>query len=292
MPGRRCRRHMHRLPLAACCLLAADPLSLPATPQEAELEAKLFGRDEEALQQLGREVGGGAALDDFLRSYAAGAAAAAAAGSDDEGSEEGGDQRPRDGGPLMYEDRRGAGDSDASDDEQQAAAAAASARRRAPVWEDPQDARLRVNVAASARLRKLRQTEEEAEISGACWLGAGWLGAGSGPAMRSAAVCGCRLPCSLMPLACKLGGIACRRLVPLPRPPSSAACRPAIREAAAPAAQQAAPAHRLGQPEGAAPRRRQRRRRGGRRRGAAPAAARGRAAGKGRRAAACHAGNH
>jgi hypothetical protein len=34
------------------------------------------------------------------------------------------------------------------------------------VWEDPQDERVRVNVAARSQLRKLRQTEVETELTG------------------------------------------------------------------------------------------------------------------------------
>lgn len=184
----------------------------------------LFGRDEEALQQLGQEVGtysgsggGGGSLADFLRSYAAGAAAAA----DEE------DDAER--GALMFEDRRGAGAAEAAAGEQQQQG---QPRRRQAVWEDPQDAHIRVNVAAKGRLRKLRHAEDEAELTGGgLWaLGAALL-AWSGHSRRS----GPRPVAASSPCA-------------LPAPPAPR-CRPAVRGAAAPAAQQAQPPHRLGQPE-------------------------------------------
>lgn len=126
--------------------------------QESELEGLLFGRDEAALQQLGQEVaadGGGdsGSLADFLRSYAAGAGAAAAQEDKDEELDGNGqEQRQAGGGLLLYEDRQGG---------------AAGRQQRRPVWEDPQDAALRVNVAARSQLRKLRRTEDEAELTGA-----------------------------------------------------------------------------------------------------------------------------
>ena len=117
----------------------------------------MFGRDEEALQQLGTELGGGGgdggSLSDFLASYRQGAAAAAEDGSDEEDEER--QQRGGAGGLVLFEDRGGA--------EQQQAAAR---RRRQAVWEDPQDAALRVNVAAKSQLRKLRREEEETELTG------------------------------------------------------------------------------------------------------------------------------
>ncbi|KAI7839207.1 hypothetical protein COHA_007020 [Chlorella ohadii] len=129
--------------------------------RERELEAQLFGRDEEALQQLGTELGGGGggggdgSLSDFLASYQQGAAAAAAAdGSDDDDEER--QQHGSAGGLVMFEDRGGA----------DAQPAAAARRRRQAVWEDPQDAALRVNVAAKSQLRKLRREEEETELTG------------------------------------------------------------------------------------------------------------------------------
>ena len=132
--------------------------------QEAELEGQLFGRDEAALEQLGREggaAGSGSLLADFLRSYAAGAAAAGGAGEDSDGDgddhvEEERRQQQRGDGPLVFEDRQGK------------AAAGGNRQRRRPVWEDPQDANIRVNVAARSQLRKLRQAEEEAELTGSC----------------------------------------------------------------------------------------------------------------------------
>lgn len=130
--------------------------------QEAELEGLLFGRDEEALEQLGQEVGGGGgepsggSLADFLRSYAAGAAGS---GDGDDEDDEDGERQRRGGGLVLLEDRQGG------------EAQPAQRQRRRPVWEDPQDAQLRVNVAARSQLRKLRQTEEESELTGGCWGG-------------------------------------------------------------------------------------------------------------------------
>jgi hypothetical protein len=169
---------------AAGCCTNARRLA-PGGVQEAELESLLFGRDEEALQQLGREgpsaaaaAAGGAAeedeaggsLADFLRSYAAGAAAAetqADAGEDEE--------RGAGGGLLMFEDRAGA---TGSTQQHQEGQGQQQQQRRRPVWEDPQDANIRVNVAARSQLRKLRQTEEEAVLTGVhLWLApdARWL---------------------------------------------------------------------------------------------------------------------
>lgn len=125
--------------------------------REAELEGLLFGRDEEALEQLGQEVGGGGgepsggSLADFLRSYAAGAAGS---GDGDDEDDEDGERQRRGGGLVLLEDRQGG------------EAQPAQRQRRRPVWEDPQDAQLRVNVAARSQLRKLRQTEEESELTG------------------------------------------------------------------------------------------------------------------------------
>ncbi len=39
---------------------------------------------------------------------------------------------------------------------------------RAPVWADEDDEKVEVNIAGQDRLRKLRQTEEDASISGTC----------------------------------------------------------------------------------------------------------------------------
>lgn len=166
--GHTCSAAACSLPLPPC-LLPWLTQAMPLTAQEAELEGLLFGRDEEALEQLGREAAvyadgddetAGGSLSDFLRSYAAGAAAAGGSDEDEE------DQRPRDGGPLLYEDRQGAGGSDG----EAAANAGRQQRRRRAVWEDPQDEHMRVNVAASSRLRKLRQAEDETELTGEAWV--------------------------------------------------------------------------------------------------------------------------
>ncbi|KAL4419673.1 hypothetical protein ABPG75_006771 [Micractinium tetrahymenae] len=126
--------------------------------REAELEGLLFGRDEEALEQLGQEVvgggggeDGGGSLGDFLRSYAAGAAGG---DSVDDGDDEGGERQRQGGGLVLLENRQGS------------AAQPPQRQRRRPVWDDPQDAQLRVNVAARSQLRKLRQAEDEAELTG------------------------------------------------------------------------------------------------------------------------------
>lgn len=165
------------MPAARCCTNAR--CLAPRGVQEAELEGLLFGRDEEALQQLGREgpsaaaaAAGGAAdeeeeaggsLADFLRSYAAGAAAAEVQADVGEGEERGAGR-----GLLMFEDRAGAA---GSTQQQQAGQGQQQQQRRRPVWEDPQDANIRVNVAARSQLRKLRQTEEEAVLTGVhLWL--------------------------------------------------------------------------------------------------------------------------
>jgi hypothetical protein len=43
---------------------------------------------------------------------------------------------------------------------------AAAERGRQPVWEDEEDEALEVNITGQDRLRKLRQSEEEAVLSG------------------------------------------------------------------------------------------------------------------------------
>ena len=43
----------------------------------------------------------------------------------------------------------------------------ATASGRHPVWSDPADAQVKVNVASQSRLRKLRQTEDQKVINGA-----------------------------------------------------------------------------------------------------------------------------
>ncbi|PSC69396.1 U3 small nucleolar RNA-associated 18-like protein [Micractinium conductrix] len=128
--------------------------------REAELEGLLFGRDEEALQQLGHEVGGGgadggASLADFLSSYRVGAAAAAAR-EDEEDDEEAAAAEVAAGGLGLFEDRQG------GDAQQQRGAQ----QRRRPVWEDPQDVALRIDVAQHSQLRKLRRDEAETELTG------------------------------------------------------------------------------------------------------------------------------
>ncbi|KAL4856937.1 U3 small nucleolar RNA-associated protein 18 [Chlorella vulgaris] len=136
----------------------ASKLTEDAVQREAELEGLLFGRDEEALDQLGREgEGDGGSVAEFLRSYAVGAAAAD--GEDVEDADDTQQQEPGS-GRLMFEDRQGARD-DAGPDSMHAAR-----QRRRPVWEDPQDEHVRVNVAARSQLRKLRQAEAEVELTG------------------------------------------------------------------------------------------------------------------------------
>lgn len=159
-------------------------------PQEAELEGLLFGRDEEALDQLGREgEGDGGSVSEFLRSYAAGAAVAD--GEDVEGALDTQQQAPGS-GRLMFEDRQGARDDDAGPDSMHGVR-----QRRRPVWEDSQDEHVRVNVAARSQLRKLRQAEAEVELTGgyalfeeeqaSCWHmpcsseGCPWAGVQSDP---------------------------------------------------------------------------------------------------------------
>lgn len=138
--------------------LSLKPLSpCSRSVQEAELEGLLFGRDEEALEQLGQEVGGGGeqpgSLADFLRSYASGTAGS---GNANDGHSEDEERQRRGGSLVLLEDRQGV-------------QPAQQRQRRRPVWEDPQDAQLRVNVAARSQLRKLRQTEDEAELTGGPW---------------------------------------------------------------------------------------------------------------------------
>lgn len=160
-------------------LCAFTLLSFACRPaQEAELEGQLFGRDEEALQQLGQEVAaggsGGGSLANFLRSYAAGAAAAEEQDEDEDADDH--RQRQAIGQACLglFEDRQGGGgDSDgagvAAEGEggsTQLQLAGKQRQRRRPVWEDPQDEALRVNVAVKNQLRKLRQTEEEAVLTG------------------------------------------------------------------------------------------------------------------------------
>jgi U3 small nucleolar RNA-associated protein 18 len=93
------------------------------------LERELFGRDEEAIARLGEERSGHGIL------------------GLGEGDED--DSRPAPEALLVQEDR------------------ARPAEGRRPVWEDPDDATATVNVASRNRLRKLRQTEGEAVLSGA-----------------------------------------------------------------------------------------------------------------------------
>lgn len=126
----------------------------------------LFGRDDEALEQLGQELGsvgddkqpGGGSLADFLRSYAAGANGN---GDVDEEDANAGKRQHQADGLVLLEDRQGGG------------VQPPQRQRRRPVWEDPQDAQLRVNVAARSQLRKLRQTEDEAELTGGHFGGQG-----------------------------------------------------------------------------------------------------------------------
>ncbi len=67
-------------------------------------------------------------------------------------------------GLLIYEDRA-AGAAVAGTGAGRSAGGQASAARR-PVWDDPDDALVEVNVASRARLRKLRQGEEETTLPG------------------------------------------------------------------------------------------------------------------------------
>ena len=159
-------RRVSRRTLHAICWASPleSPFPLPCTHQEAELESLLFGRDEQALEQLGQEAvdddeAHGSALAAFLRSYAAGAAAADEDQIMDERDEEEGRRQRQHGGGglLLYEDRRGAN---------KVPPASARQQRKRPAWEDPQDAHLRVNVAARNQLRKLRQAEDEVELTG------------------------------------------------------------------------------------------------------------------------------
>eukprot|EP00967_Tisochrysis_lutea_P053830 scaffold67108_cov16-Tisochrysis_lutea.AAC.1 len=47
--------------------------------------------------------------------------------------------------------------------------------RRAPVWADPADAEVAVNLASKARLRKLRASHDQQEVDGEC-IGLSYLG--------------------------------------------------------------------------------------------------------------------
>lgn len=58
---------------------------------------------------------------------------------------------------LIFEDRAGGA----------AGPPPAAAAPKRPVWDDPDDALVEVNVASRNRLRKLRQAEEEVVLSGA-----------------------------------------------------------------------------------------------------------------------------
>jgi hypothetical protein len=60
------------------------------------------------------------------------------------------------------------GDGDEDDEEgleaRRSGGAKASGRR--PVWNDPEDARLRIDIASNARLRKLRKSEKQKVVNG------------------------------------------------------------------------------------------------------------------------------
>ena len=143
---------------------AACQLSPSSSHQALELESFLFGRDDAALERLGAEHGAAAEFD-------AAAGAVAAAGLSTLEADEGR-------GLLIYEDRTmGAGAAGAGAAERGAGGTSTSRR---PVWEDPDDALLEVNVAAQARLRKLRREEEETVISGGCGAAPGPAGAVAG----------------------------------------------------------------------------------------------------------------
>jgi U3 small nucleolar RNA-associated protein 18 len=105
--------------------------------QAASLEAALFGKDESALHQLGTEAD--APIETRFGSSSATL------------------------GLSIFTDRAPA----PTDDQKSAAAGAAIKSARQPAWEDPDDDAVHINVAAQPRLRKLRQTEEETELSGA-----------------------------------------------------------------------------------------------------------------------------
>ena len=54
---------------------------------------------------------------------------------------------------------------------QQGGGVAPGERRRQPAWVDEDDAEEQINIAGRARLRKLRQTEEEAVLTGVALTG-------------------------------------------------------------------------------------------------------------------------
>jgi hypothetical protein len=141
-PGEACRGR--RWPLC-------EPLNAPAAPQAAELESFLFSKHEAALDRLGEEHaprhGDFGSVADLVRE-----AGLAAIEVDEER------------GLLMFEDR--AGGAAAAADGRQAGTAVAGQQVKRPVWDDPDDALVEVNVASRNRLRKLRQAEEEILLSG------------------------------------------------------------------------------------------------------------------------------
>ncbi len=56
---------------------------------------------------------------------------------------------------------------DAADDDAVAAAKQQQAQQKRPVWQDPYDKQVQVDVKATARLRKLRTAENQQQLSGA-----------------------------------------------------------------------------------------------------------------------------
>ena len=80
--------------------------------------------------------------------------------------------------PFAFEDRTGAQLAQDSDEEQNANAVWAAAaegpaaaeqpegHRRRPVWQDPEDQAVQIDVAAKSQLRKLRQAEEQTVLTG------------------------------------------------------------------------------------------------------------------------------
>lgn len=112
---------------SGACSSQPSPVS-----QAEELERDLFGRDEEAIAGLGAERAGGEALRE--------------ADTDDEGGDAG--SPPPEALPVLEDRTR-------------------PAEGRRPVWEDPDDAAARIDVAGRSRLRKLRAAEDESVLTGA-----------------------------------------------------------------------------------------------------------------------------
>ena len=87
--------------------------------------------------------------------------------------------------PFAFEDRAGAQLAPDSDEEQDAdavwpeaaewpaAAEQPDGHKRRPVWQDPDDEAVQIDVAAQSQLRKLRQAEEQTVLAG--WPSVLWL---------------------------------------------------------------------------------------------------------------------